>query len=125
MSNDLVIIEEGIMRAYPKFDLARNRVTIFKGKEFDINDFTCLQMLTNHDPGAVAMVTIDGQDLWIYYDNGAPKRVVGIEERKVLWEKYTEFMIAVRRKMLPVTNPEHPDYVEPKLIKESKVIVIS
>jgi len=125
MTNDLVIIEEeGLVPLYPKFDLTRNRVTIFKGKEFDINDFVVLSMLTNHDPKAVSMVSIEGQDAIIYYDDGTPTRTVTLEERKVLWERYTEFMIGVRRRILPITDPNHPDYVEPKKIKENKVIVI-
>jgi hypothetical protein len=122
---ELLIVEEGLIPLYPKFDLSRNRVTIFKGKDFDINDFIVLQMLTNHDPNAVDMVQIIGEDTHIYYDDGTPTRIVRLEERKVLWEKYTEFMIEVRRRMLPVTNPEHPDYVEPIMIKENKVITIS
>jgi hypothetical protein len=123
--NELVVIEDaGSIELYPKFDLSRNRVTIFKGKDFDINDFIVLQMLENHNPKAVDMVSIIGQDVWIYYNDGTPTRVVHLEERKVLWEKYTEFMIEVRRKMLPVTNPNHPDYVPLKKIKENKVIVI-
>ena len=129
--NDLVIIEEVTDLAeikaltYPKFDLSRNRVTIFKGKDFDINDFIVLQMLENHDPKVVDMVQIIDQNVIIYYGDGTPNRVVSLEERKVLWEKYTEFMIEVRRRMLPITNPNHPDYVEPIMIKEHKTITIS
>lgn len=122
--NDLVIIEEGIVPVYPKFDLSRNRVTVFKGKEFDINDFICLSMLTNHDPKDVDVVQIIGDDVHIYYAFGET-RVVTLEERKVLWERYTLHMIGVRRKLLKITDPNHPDYVEPLKIKENKVIVIS
>ena len=125
LNNELVIIEEGLIPIYPKFDPTCSRVTIFKGKDFDINDFIVLQMLENHDPSVVGMVQIIDQDTVIYYNDGTPTRRVGLEERKVLWEKYTEFMIKVRRRMLSITNPNHPDYVEPKKIKENKVIVIS
>jgi hypothetical protein len=123
---ELVVIEDaGFVQDYPKFNLTRNRVEIYKGKEFDINDFICLQVLTNHDPKAVDMVQIIGQNTHIYYGDGTPTRVIDLEERKVLWERYTVFMIGVRRKMLDITNPNHPDYVEPKMIKENKVITIS
>jgi len=101
-SDELVIIEDAGFRevAYPKYDLTRNKVKVFKGVEFDIDDFICLSMLENHDPEMVSACTLDGQTFVIYYDDGTVRRV-GLEERKVLWEKYTEYMIEVRRRLLP------------------------
>jgi hypothetical protein len=118
MSNDLIVLADS-QEIYPKFDLVRNKVKIFKGVEFDIDNFLCLTMLNNHIPEAVSMVQVHGEDVVIYYDYGEVRRVT-LEERKVLWEKYTEFMIEVRRRMLPPEPPEGQ-----LQIKEQKVIIIS
>lgn len=103
MSKELIIVsgeEKGLVPAYPVFDLTRNKVKVFKGVEFDIDNFIVLCMLENHEPRMVQYVTIHGQDVHIHYFDGW-LRVVGLEERKVLWEKYTEFLIEVRRRLYP------------------------
>lgn len=105
METKIPVIEEvtdleTIRGIYPKFDLNRNTVTVYKGMEFDINDFACLQVLTNHDPEMVDMVNLVGDDVIIYYYDGTT-RIVNLAERKVLWERYTLFLQELRRKMLP------------------------
>ena len=120
MPNKLVIYEQKGTISYPKFDLVQNKVTVYKGREFDINDFIVLSMLSNHDPQMVGSCMLDGQDFIIHYLDGGNRRV-GLEERKVLWEKYTLFMIEVRRKLLKPTDPNHPDYVEPIKIKNNVI----
>jgi hypothetical protein len=106
MSNELVIIEEpSLAPLYPKFDLVKNKVLVYEGVEFDIDNFACLQVLTNHDPTMVEMVSIDGENVFIYYYDGY-KRTVTLEERKVLWERYTLFLNEVRNRLLPNQKKE-------------------
>ena len=122
--NELVIIEEVALRDYPKFDLALNKVKVFKGVEFNIDDFTCLQMLENHNPAMVQMVSIQGQNVNIYYLDGSA-RTVTLNERLVLWEKYTEWLIDERARLyknLPVEA--EPEEVKRNMVIEVKCTVV-